>query len=94
MVQLILTRARTVSGNYKLITSNNQIDLKLSSATDVGYDLDLSTSNGNVVVDLPNLDYTIDQRTRKEAMTKNFASKSVKITIEADTSNDDINVDT
>ena len=84
----------TVSGNYKLITSNNQIDLKLSSATDVGYDLDLSTSNGNVVVDLPNLDYTIDQRTRKEAMTKNFASKSVKVTIEADTSNDDINVDT
>jgi DUF4097 and DUF4098 domain-containing protein YvlB len=84
----------TVSGNYKLSTSNNQIDLKVSSATDVGYDLDLSTSNGNVVVDLPNLDYTIDQRTRKEAKTENFVSKSVKITIDVDTSNDDINVDT
>jgi hypothetical protein len=83
----------TVTGYYKLMTSNNQIDLKVSSSTDVGYDLDLSTSNGNVVIGLQNLDYTIDQRTRKEAKSENFESNSVKITIDADTSNNSINID-
>jgi DUF4097 and DUF4098 domain-containing protein YvlB len=84
----------SVSGNYRLLTSNARIDIRVPSGTEVGYDLDLSTSNGNVVIDLPNLDYSTDQRTRKEARTEDFASKSVKITIDADTSNSNIDVDT
>ena len=84
----------TLSGNYRLSTSNSRIDLKLSSHTQVGYDLELSTSNGNINVDVPNLEYTTNQSTRKAAKTEKFASKSVKITIDAGTSNGDISVDT
>jgi DUF4097 and DUF4098 domain-containing protein YvlB len=84
----------TLSGNYRLSTSNSRIDLKLSSNTQVGYDLEFSTSNGNINVDAPNLEYTTNQSTRKVAKTENFASKNVKITIDADTSNSNIDVDT
>jgi len=84
----------TLSGNYRLDTSNARIDLKLSSSTQVGYDLELSTSNGNINVDAPNLEYSTNQNTRKVAKTEDFASKNVKITIDADTSNSNIDVDT
>jgi hypothetical protein len=83
----------TVSGNYRLRTSNGRINLELSSSTQVGYDLTLSTSNGNVNVDVPNLEYTTNQRTRKVAKTENFASKNVKISVDADTSNSNIDVE-
>jgi hypothetical protein len=65
----------------------------VSYSTQVGYDLEFSTSNGNIIVDIPNLDYSTNQNTRKVAKTENFASKDVKITIDADTSNSNINVD-
>jgi hypothetical protein len=83
----------TVSGHYRLGTSNGRVDLKVSYSTQVGYDLEFSTSNGNIIVDIPNLDYSTNQNTRKVAKTENFASKDVKITIDADTSNSNINVD-
>lgn len=82
------------SGNYRLSTSNARINLELSSSTDVGYDLELSTSNANINLDVPNLDYTTNQRTRKDATTENFASKNVKIQIVAVTSNSNIDVET
>jgi hypothetical protein len=84
----------TSSGNYILSTSNARINLELSSSTEVGYDLDLSTSNANIDIDIPNLDYTTNQRTRKEAKTKNFETKSIKIKIDAETSNSSISVQT
>jgi hypothetical protein len=83
----------TVSGDYMLRTSNSRIDLKVSSSTQVGYDMELSTSNGNINIDIPNLDYSTNQNTRKGAKTKNFASKNVKITIDAGTSNSNIDID-
>jgi DUF4097 and DUF4098 domain-containing protein YvlB len=84
----------TLSGNYRLHTSNARIELKLSSSTQVGYDLELSTSNADINVDVPYLEYSTNQQTRKAAKTENFASKNVEITIDADTSNSNITVDT
>ncbi len=84
----------TVSGNYMLRTSNSRIDLKVSSSTQIGYDLELSTSNGGIDADVPNLDYSTNQNTRKVAKTENFASKDVKIIIDAGTSNSNIDIDT
>jgi hypothetical protein len=84
----------TVSGDYWLHTSNGPIDLKVSYSTQVGYDLELSTSNGGINADVPNLDYSTNQNTRKVAKTENFASKEVKITIDAETSNSNIDIDT
>lgn len=82
------------SGNYKLSTSNARIDLEVSSSTEIGYDLDLSTSNASIDVDVPNLDYSTNERTRKVAKTNNFESKNVKISIDAGTSNGSISVQT
>jgi hypothetical protein len=84
----------TVSGNYWLRTSNSRIDLIVSYSTQVGYDLELSTSNGGINADVPNLDYSTNQNMRKVAKTENFASKEVKITIDAETSNSNIDIDT
>jgi DUF4097 and DUF4098 domain-containing protein YvlB len=83
----------TVTGSYTLKTSNAGVSLDLSSSSSVGYDVDLSTSNGVLVLDLPNLDYSRDTRTRKEARTVAFSGKAVQITIDASTSNAGMNVD-
>jgi hypothetical protein len=84
----------TVSGDYIISTSNARIDIKASSSNQIGYDLSLSTSNGNIEIDLPDLDYSINQRNRAVAETADFSSKEVQITIEAGTSNSSINVET
>ena len=89
-----LTIPCTVSGEYDLSTSNGDIELTVSPSQQVGYDLDLSTSNGNINLNLPDLDFSKDQRTSKEAQTTGFASRAVQITIEADTSNGSIDIDT
>jgi hypothetical protein len=83
----------TVTGRYTLGTSNARIDLELSSSASVGYDLDLSTSNGNIDLGLPNLDYSRDTRTSKEARTVGFSAKPVQVIIDASTSNASVNVD-
>jgi hypothetical protein len=77
----------TVTGDYDLRTSNGAVDIKVSSSSVVGYDLDVSTSNGGISISLPNLDYSQDQRTSKEARTLGFMDKAVKITIKVSTSN-------
>jgi DUF4097 and DUF4098 domain-containing protein YvlB len=84
----------TETSKYILDTSNGGVDLRVSSKSEVGYSLDLSTSNGVINVDLPNLSYTTDQKTRKVARTEDFTSKDVQITIKASTSNSSMDVDT
>ena len=83
----------TVTGRYNLRTSNAGIGLDLSSSSTVGYDVDLSTSNGVIDLDLPNLDYNQNTRTRKEALTVGFSGKAVQVTIDASTSNAGMSVD-
>jgi hypothetical protein len=83
----------TVTGEYILRTSNGQVDLEVSSSSGVGYDLDASTSNGVVSIGLPNLDYSVNQRTSKEARTVGFEGKEIQITLDVSTSNGNINID-
>lgn len=90
---ITLTLPCTRSSTYELRTSNGPVQLEVSSSTSVGYNLDLSTRNSIVDIDLPNLDYTVSTRTRKEAHTIGLASKSVRITIDASTSNGSMRVD-
>jgi hypothetical protein len=87
-----LTLPCTVIGRYDLVTSNAGIDIKVSSSADVGYSLNLSTSNGSVDFDLPNLSYTINQKTRKVAKTTGFDDKEIRITITGSTSNSGVDV--
>jgi DUF4097 and DUF4098 domain-containing protein YvlB len=82
-----LTLPSTVTGRYILKTSNAGVGLELSSSSLVGYDVDLSTSNGVIDLDLPNLDYGRDTRTSKEARTVGFSAKPVQVIIDASTSN-------
>jgi hypothetical protein len=83
----------TESGRYVFRTSNAGVVLKLSSSESVGYDLDLSTSNGNLDLGLPNLEYTQNTKTSKEARTVGFSSKPVQVIIDASTSNASMDVD-
>jgi hypothetical protein len=82
-----LTLPSTRSGRYVLDTSNGVINLDLSASSEVGYDLKLSTSNGGLSVSLPDMVYSLNRDTRKEAKTEGFSGKDVKITIDAGTSN-------
>lgn len=89
-----LTIPCTVSGEYELSTSNGAIELIVSPSAQIGYDLDLSTSNAGIDIDLSDLDYSQNQRTRKVAKTDEFNEKAVKIAIKASTSNAGIDVGT
>ena len=89
-----LTLPCTASGDYDLSTSNGRVLLTVSSSSQVGYDLDLSTSNGVVEVDLPDLSYSVDERTSKEARTADFADRAIQITVDLSTSNGDVDVGT
>ena len=87
-----LTIPSTRSGRYVLDTSNGPIYLDLSASPEVGYDLKLSTSNGRLSVSLPDMVYSLNRDTRKEARTDGFAAKAVKIFIDAGTSNGGMDV--
>ncbi len=91
--EIYLTLPCTTTGEYFLHTSNGQVDLRVSSSSDVGYDLDSSTSNGAIRIGLPNLEYSVDWRTSKEARTLGFEGKEVQITIDVRTSNGNIDID-
>ncbi|TRO47179.1 hypothetical protein E2P65_04755 [Candidatus Bathyarchaeota archaeon] len=82
-----LTLPSTRSGRYVLDTSNGPIYLDLSASPEVGYDQKLSTSNGGISIDLPDMVYSLNRDTRKEARTDGFAMKAVEIAIDASTSN-------
>jgi hypothetical protein len=84
----------TVTGNYVLRTSNAGVHVSVSGSTGVGYDVDLSTSNGDVHVDLSDLGYTRNLKASKAARTRGFEEKAVRITISATTSNGGIVIDT
>lgn len=84
----------TVSGEYNINTSNGEIKLTLSFPSQVGYNLDLSTSNAEISIALSDLIYTQNQRTHKEAHSKEFSDKVIQIIIQAYTSNGNINVNT
>ena len=83
----------TASGRYDLGPSNAAIIIELSSSSTVGYDLDPSTSNGVIELGLPNLDYSRNTRTSKEAQTVGFSSKPVQVSIDASTSNAHISIE-
>jgi hypothetical protein len=80
----------TISGNYVISTNNGRLKLEVSSSNNVGYDLILSTSNGDINIDLPDLDYRRNQRTSVIAKTDGFSSKEVQIHIDAETDNGDV----
>jgi hypothetical protein len=80
------------SGEYILSTSNGPVRITLSSASNIGYDLDLSTSNGDIDIALPDLEYSENQRTSKKAATVGFESKDIQVSLEIDTSNGNIDI--
>jgi hypothetical protein len=88
-----LTLPCTTTGEYFLRTSNGHVDLRVSSSSGVGYDLDSSTSNGAINIDLPNLEYSVDRKTSKEARTLGFEGKEVQITIDVRSSNGNMGID-
>ncbi|HUW49299.1 MAG TPA: DUF4097 family beta strand repeat-containing protein [Patescibacteria group bacterium] len=91
---IMLTIPSTTTGNIDLSTSNGPIELHVSNPTQAGYNLDASTSNGNINFNLPNLNYSVDQKTAKKAKTIGFNSKTIQVTIQAATSNGNIDIDT
>lgn len=84
----------STSGDYKLSTSNAAIELHVSNSPRVGYDVDLSTSNADIGVNLPAMAYSQNDRTSKEARTQGFGDKAIQVLIEASTSNARIDLDT
>ena len=92
--RITLTIPNTKTGDYDLSTSNGAIDLHVSNPTQAGYNLDASTSNGNINLNLPNLNYSVDQKTAKQAKTIGFDSKTIQVTIRTATSNGSIDIAT
>ncbi len=86
----------TIPGNiaatYILETSNGGVDVKVSRTTDIGFDLDVTSSNGEIDINLPNLDYSTNTKNRKVAKTEDYALKNVKIDLEISTSNGNVDV--
>ncbi|UCH37808.1 MAG: DUF4097 family beta strand repeat protein [Candidatus Bathyarchaeota archaeon] len=87
-----LTLPSTINANYTIQTRNGAIDLTLHSSSQVGYDLDLTTTNAPVTVNLPLMDYRRSEISSKAAKTLWFERKPIQITVLAITSNDSIDV--
>lgn len=77
----------TKSGSYDLSTTNGGVDIGVSEAAQVGFDLDVSVSNGRVTFDLEDLDYEVDTTKYKKAQTTGYTERAVRIEIEASTTN-------
>jgi len=90
--RISLSIPSTISGIYTLSTSNGPIDLKVSPSTQVGYSVDLSTSNANINVALSNISYSVNQRTQVTGQTTGFASLPTRVSLKAITSNAAISV--
>ena len=52
----------------------------------------IQISNGGLNIGLSDLNYSINKKTEKEAITEGFDAKPIKITIKADTSNGSIDI--
>ncbi len=85
--KIILDVKPMTSGDYILRTSNGRIMVNIPDSSDIGYNLDLTTSIGKILVDLPSLEYTRDRKYHKEAITRDYESKAQKIKLKAKTSN-------
>lgn len=76
---------------YRLHTSNGSIKVRADDRTGAGYDIDASTSIGQVELELPDLDYAIRERAighrRSKARTRGFEGKERRIYVDARTSN-------
>lgn len=66
--------------------------MNLTVGTAASYRLDASTSNGDVTFNIPNLTYTRDTRTSKEAQTVGYDTAETKITVNIQTSNSDVTI--
>ncbi|MCX6643390.1 MAG: DUF4097 family beta strand repeat-containing protein [Candidatus Bathyarchaeota archaeon] len=80
------------SGKYSLSTSNGPITIVTTKPA--GYTLDTKTSNGNINLNLPNLDYSVNMNTHKSASTHSLENYPLKIVLELQTSNGNIEVST
>lgn len=83
---------------YSLTTSNGSVRLKNNSSDEVGFSLDLSTSNGKV--ELPegvDLDYQVNEKSHThrvvKATSRGFSEKPRKVWVSAHTSNGKIAID-
>ncbi|NIU84683.1 MAG: hypothetical protein GWN64_14720, partial [Candidatus Thorarchaeota archaeon] len=56
------------------------------------FDLEVTSSNGDIDINLPNLDYSTNTKNRKVAKTEDYALKNVKINLEISTSNGNVDV--
>lgn len=73
------------SGEHNFDTTNGIIELTLPTGTDIGYSINLETTIGAIDVNLPDMDYSVDQTRNKIGETDGFSSKDTQITIKADT---------
>ncbi len=78
------------TGAYRLKSTNGNVVVMLPAGDDIGYSLKASTLNGAVQFEPVGLVYSVDRRNRKEAQTTGYASKLVKIAIEAATLNGEV----
>jgi len=81
-----------MSGSYDLSSTNGNIEVSVSPSQDVGFKVDLSVSNGVTSISLPDLDYTTNTAKHKVAETEGYSSMSVKIEVEASTTNGNVEV--
>ncbi len=81
-----------IAATYIFETSNGGVDVKLTRTTDIGFDLEVTSSNGDIDINLPNLDYSTNTKNRKVAKTEDYALKNVKINLEISTSNGNVDV--
>jgi len=77
-------------GDYKLQTSNSNIDVTIP--TKVECRVDASTSNSDVSIAIPNFVYSLNKDTSKAGQTSDFDSASIRISVEAQTSNSAIRI--
>lgn len=89
-----LSLPSTRSGSYDLGTTNGDIEVTVVPSDDVGFDLDLRTSNGSLTSNLGGLTYETNTSKRKVAHTEGFDARSVKIETSASTTNGDVRVGT
>jgi len=80
------------SGRYSLSTSNGSITLVTTMLA--GYTIESTTSNGNINLNIPNLDYTVNLKTHKSAGTKNLENYPLKVVLDIQTSNGNVEVST
>ena len=80
----------TASGSWDLETTNGGIDVDFD-ATGAGYDAEGSCTNGGIDLSFPGAEAVGTQsRTEKLVRTGGFSSKAIQVTIDASTTNGDV----